>query len=99
MSFGYDWNDIALPQGDFTSRLLRISTEVAIRLNLTWVNLIQYDNGSEVLGINSRLHWIPKAGREGFIVLNHNLQDLDKDNTFHSQQSDLNVKFSYTFRF
>jgi hypothetical protein len=99
MRFRYDWNDIAVSQGEFTSRLLQVVTEVAIRLNLTWINLVQYDNNSEVLGVNSRLHWIPKAGREGFIVLNHNVQDFDKDNTFHSALSDLNVKFSYTFRF
>ena len=49
--------------------------------------------------MNSRLQWIPKAGQEGFIVLNHNLQDFDKDNAFHSALSDLSVKFSYTFRF
>jgi hypothetical protein len=51
------------------------------------------------LGINSRLHWIPRAGQEGFLVLNHNLQDLDKDNSFHSSFSDLSVKLNYTFRF
>ena len=68
-------------------------------MNLTWINLVQYDNNSEILGVNSRLHWIPKAGREGFIVLNHNVQDFDKNNSFHSALSDLNVKFSYTFRF
>ena len=53
----------------------------------------------EVLGVNSRLQWIPKAGRTGFIVLNHNLQDFDKDDVLHSSLSDLNVKFAYTFRF
>jgi hypothetical protein len=99
MRFRYDWNDIAVSDGEFTSRLFQVVTEVALRLNLTWINLVQYDNGSEILGVNSRLHWIPKAGREGFIVLNHNVQDFDKDNTFHSALSDLNVKFSYTFRF
>jgi hypothetical protein len=51
------------------------------------------------MGINTRLHWIPKAGQEGFIVLNHNLQDFDKDNSFSSASSDLSVKFKYTFRF
>jgi hypothetical protein len=66
---------------------------------LSWVNLIQYDNVSELLGINSRLHWIPRAGQEGFLVLNHNLQDLDKDNSFRSSFSDLSVKLNYTFRF
>ena len=99
MTYRYDWNAIDLPQGAFTARLFQVITEVAIKLNLTWVNLIQYDNASEVLGVNSRIQWIPKAGQEGFIVLNHNLQDFDKDNAFHSALSDLSVKFSYTFRF
>ena len=83
----------------FRSRLVGVVTEMAIRLNLTWINLIQYDNTSEVFGVNSRLQWIPKAGRTGFIVLNHNLQDFDKDDVLRSSLSDLNVKFAYTFRF
>ncbi|HEY5623754.1 MAG TPA: DUF5916 domain-containing protein, partial [Gammaproteobacteria bacterium] len=99
LTFSYDWNDIELPDGRFVSRLLGLTTELAFSSTLSWVNLIQYDNISEDLGINSRLHWIPRAGQEGFIVLNHNLQDLDKDNSFHSREADLSVKFSYTFRF
>lgn len=99
MTFGYEWNDLELPQGDFISRLVTISSAYAFSRNLYWINLIQYDNGSEVLGINTRLQWIPKAGQEAFIVLNHNLQDFDKDNTFNSASSDLSVKFRYTLRF
>jgi hypothetical protein len=99
LTVSYDWNDIALPQGRFITRLLGLTTEIAFSSQLSWINLIQYDNVSEVLGINSRLHWIPRAGQEGFIVLNHNLQDFDKDNSFHSSFSDLSVKFNYTFRF
>jgi hypothetical protein len=53
---------------------------------------------SETVGINSRLHWVPQAGREGFIVLNHSLLD-DGNNSFISQQADLTLKFSYTLRF
>ncbi len=48
---------------------------------------------------NSRLHWIPKAGREAFIVLNHNLEDLNRNDSFHSSLADLSLKLSYTFRF
>jgi hypothetical protein len=54
--FRYDWNDIAVSQGEFTSRLFQVVTEVAIRLNLTWINLIQYDNNSEILGVMSDLN-------------------------------------------
>jgi len=99
LSANYDWNDISLPQGDFVARLTSISTQVAFSSTLYWITLTQYDNLSEELGINTRLQWIPRAGQEGFIVLNYNMQDRDKDNTFESAFSDLSAKFRYTFRF
>ena len=99
VSASYDWNDIELPQGDFITRLSSVSTQVAFSPTLYWINLLQYDNISEELGINTRLQWIPRAGQEGFIVLNYNMQDIDKDNRFESAYSDLSVKFRYTFRF
>jgi hypothetical protein len=95
----YEFNDVTLPQGDFVVRLARLTLEAAFSSTLSWVNLIQYDNVSETIGINSRLHWIPQAGREGFVVINHNLDDLDRDNSFHSSFAELTVKFGYTFRF
>jgi hypothetical protein len=54
---------------------------------------------SEVAGINMRLHWIPQAGREVFFVINHNVADPDRDNSFHSTYSDMTAKMNYTFRF
>ncbi len=98
-SLNYDWNAIELPQGDFTTRLVSLNTQVAFSSQLFWVSLLQYDNVSEELGINTRLQWIPKAGQEGFIVLNYNLQDKDKDDTFHSAAADLSIKFKYTLRY
>jgi hypothetical protein len=96
---GYELNDIELPQGDFVTRLVQFRTDVAFSSRLSWVTRLQYDNVSEMIGVHLRLHWIPEAGREGFIVLNHNLQDFDLDNRFHSQVSEAAIKFSYTFRF
>jgi hypothetical protein len=95
----YEYNDVTLPEGDFIARLARLTLEAAFSSKLSWVNLIQYDNISESIGVNSRLHWVPQAGREGFVVLNHNLEDLDRDNEFHSSFSEATVKFGYTFRF
>jgi hypothetical protein len=66
---------------------------------LSWVTLIQYDNVSEIVGLNSRVHWIPEPGREAYLVINHNAQDLDRDNHFQSIGSDVSIKFNYTFRF
>lgn len=98
-SINYDWNDIELPQGNFTTRLSSVNTQVAFSPTLYWITLAQYDNVSEEIGINTRLQWIPQAGQEGFIVLNYGLQDYDRDNTFQSASSDLSIKFRYTFRF
>jgi hypothetical protein len=95
----YEWNDVELPEGDFITRLVSLTTGWTFSSQLSWVTLFQYDNLSEVLGVNSRLHWIPREGREGFIVLNHNVQDFDKDDSFSPMSSDVTVKFSYTFRF
>jgi hypothetical protein len=63
------------------------------------VSVLQYDNISEEIGLNTRLQWIPEAGREAFIVLNYAVEDRDKDNTFRSLTSDLSIRFRYTLRF
>ncbi|MCZ6586252.1 MAG: carbohydrate binding family 9 domain-containing protein [Gammaproteobacteria bacterium] len=95
----YDFNDVELPGGDFITRLVQLRTDVIFSATMSWSTLVQYDNVTETMGINTRLHWIPEAGREAFVVLNHNLQDLDQNNRFESVLADLAIKFSYTFRF
>jgi len=95
----YDYSEIELPQGDFETRLVSTGIDYVFSSTLSWVNLIQYDNVSETTGINMRLHWIPEAGRELFFVINHNLQDFDRDNSFQSFTADFTVKYTHTFRF
>ena len=98
-NFRYQYNEVTLPEGRFETRVVQLTLEGVFSSSLAWTNLIQYDNVSETIGINSRLHWIPRAGREGYLVLNHNLQDYDRDNNFHSSFSETTIKYSYTFRF
>jgi hypothetical protein len=95
----YQVNNIELPTGNFIVRISSLRAQWVFSNTLSWVNLFQYDNVSETVGFNSRLHWIPRAGREGFIVVNHNLEDRNKNDSFHSAGADFSVKFSYTFRF
>jgi hypothetical protein len=99
MTIRYDWNDIDLPEGSFITRLARLSTEVNFSSTLYWISLIQYDNVSEVIGVNSRLRWIPTAGQEALFVVNHRLEDRDRHDGFRSELLDLSGKLSYTFRF
>ena len=96
---GYTINEIELPGGEFTVRLSQLRAGVVFSSTLSWVNLVQYDNVTETVGFNSRLHWIPEAGREGFIVLNHNLTDFDRNDSFNSTSADVSLKFNHTWRF
>jgi len=99
VTLSYDVNDVSLPYGNFDTQLGQLRTDVIFSATMSWSTLIQYDNVSETMGINTRFHWIPEAGREAFIVLNHNLQDVDLDNRFESSLADLAIKLNYTFRF
>jgi len=98
-NIGFNITDVELPEGDFTTRLLTAGIDYVFSSTLSWVNLIQYDNISETAGINMRLHWIPEIGKELFFVINHTLEDYDRDNRFNSTFSDVSLKFSYTFRY
>jgi len=98
-TLNYNVNDVELLEGNFITRLAQLRTDVIFSATMSWSTLIQYDNVTESMGINTRLHWIPEAGREAFVVLNHNLQDIDLDNRFNSAAADLAIKFNYTFRF
>jgi hypothetical protein len=98
-SVSYEYSDVDLPQGSFVTRLVRAGIDFVFSSKLSWVNLIQYDNVTETAGINMRLHFIPQPGRDFFFVVNHNLEDLDRDDDFHTATADLTAKVSYTFRF
>ena len=98
LSAGYTYWDARLPEGDFKLRQVDAKTEWALSSTLSWVNVIQYDNISANLGINSRLHWTPTAGQNIYFVINHNFNELAEDN-FVSSANEITLKASYTFRF
>jgi hypothetical protein len=98
-NLNYQYNNVELPQGKFITRVLRLRIEAVFSNTLSWTNLIQYDNVSNTVGFNSRLHWIPQAGREAFLVLDHNSRDPAGGRDFQSISSDISLKYSYTFRF
>ncbi|MBX2850036.1 MAG: carbohydrate binding family 9 domain-containing protein [Acidiferrobacterales bacterium] len=94
----FEYNDIKLPQGEFSTRLLRLETEVAFNLEWSWINNIQYDNQSDSLGVNSRLQWIPKAGQEFYLIYNGGWLD-DEIDGFEKVGQSATIKLNYTIRF
>ena len=91
-------NVVDLPTGSFAAHLGSLRTDVAINSRWSWSTLLQYDNTEEVFGINSRLRYVPQAGRDLVFVLNHG-SSVDADNHLQSTANELNLKLSYTFRY
>lgn len=98
-TISYDIRFVDLPEGKFTTRIISGSIDYVFSNSLSWINLIQYDNVSETMGINMRLQWIPAEGQEFFFVINQLMEDYDRDNRFHSEFTDITAKLSYTFRY
>ncbi len=97
LSYGVDFVD--LPEGRFDRRVASADVEIVFSNRLSWVNLIQFDNESNDLGIDSRFHWVPESGRNFYVVLSHNLHRNAIDDRFNTTQSGFTVKADHTFRF
>jgi uncharacterized protein DUF5916 len=96
MSLSYEENDVSLPAGNFSTRIVRARLNIFFTPDLSWNNFVQYDNVSDLLGINSRLRWIIEPGREFFFVIN---QGFLTDGDFRSAVTEVSAKLGWTFRF
>jgi hypothetical protein len=95
----YEVNEIELPGGAFTTRLATLQADVAFTSTWYWENLVQYDNVSDSIGINSIIRWVPLAGRELVLVVNHALADPLEVDEFENASTEILLKFYYTFRY
>ena len=71
---------------------------LAFNVRWSWVNLIQYDNESGSVGINSRLRWNPRAGQDLYFVLNHDFDAIGAFRGLRSAGSQVSLKYTHTFR-
>jgi len=99
LNMNYSYQDIELPQGDFIVRLVSANVNYAFDSKWSWVNLIQYDNFSDSVGINSRLRWNPQAGEDLFVVINYNFDTEGTFSRLSREKSEIALKYTKTFRF
>ena len=77
--------------------MIRARLNLYLTPDISWSNFIQFDNVTDVLGINSRFRWIVDPGNELFVVLN---QTYDRDgSSLRVTSSELTTKLGWTFRF
>ncbi len=94
----FEYNDIDLAEGEFDTRLYNLSADIAFNADWSLINTIQFDNQSDLLGINSRLQWIPEAGKEFFVIYNVGFLD-EEDTGFDKVSESATIKLNYTYRF
>ena len=94
-----EWNRVELDQGRFETRLFRVVPELQFSPWVSWVNNIQYDTQSAVLGWQSRFRWILKPGSDLYFVYTHNWLDDPLENRISTLDRRAASKVLYTHRF
>jgi hypothetical protein len=94
-----EWNRVELDEGRFETRLFRIIPELQFSPWVSWVNNIQYDTQSAVLGWQSRFRWIVKPGSDLYFVYTHNWVDDPLQNRVYTLDRRAASKVLYTHRF
>ena len=97
-NFSTEWNRIDLPEGDFETRLFRLTLDNQFNPWIFVVNNIQYDSVSERLGWQIRFRWTIEPGNDLFMVYTQNWLDEFLENRFRTQDRRGAVKFVYTYR-
>jgi hypothetical protein len=94
-----EWNNVELPEGNFSLNVYRVVAETQFTPFMALVNNVQYDNASRVLGWQSRFRWIIRPGNDAYVVYTHNFIDDPVLDRFATLDKRFATKFLYTYRF
>ena len=92
-----------LAEGNFTQQVVGTRVRLNVSSDLQFNSYLQYDNGTDSFGTNTRVRWTFSPMGELFVVYNHNLRELirspgvPREWRFDSNQ--LLVKLQYAFRY
>ncbi len=96
------YNDVMLPQGNFTANVYEIETDWDPTPSVSARLQIQYDEVSDLAGLFARLRWIVKPGSNIFLVYRHNWRnmgaDLFEDRDLITLSRGASLKLNYTYR-
>ena len=97
VSTKWEHENVELPEGRFTTDLVRLATSWHLS---PWASLsgnLQYDTVSQIAGLFTRLRWILQPGSDFFFVYTQNWQYTD-DGLFTLSRG-ATTKINYTYRF
>ncbi len=97
LAFEYEHNDGDLDEGEFIQRLARLRTTFAFTPEISWSSVLQYDNGTDRMGLNSIFHWEVEPGHDIHVVLNYDWDELG--DSLLPTFTDGAIKIAWTLRF
>ncbi len=94
----YQRNDVDLPQGEFTTNLVRTRLSYSFTPRIFAQSLVQYNDRADVWSVNLRVGWLQAANTGLFIVYNdtRGLYDFEPRRPERTDRS-LIIKFSRMF--
>ena len=95
---GLSVNQVTLPYGDFTAKLVSARTTYTVTPLMFVSGLVQYNSSNNSLSSNVRLRWEYQPGSELFVVYNEG-RDTVLRGTPALQNRALVIKFNRLFRF
>ncbi len=93
-----EWNRIELPEGDFQTRLYRLTLDNQFNPWIFVVNNIQYDSVSDRLGWQIRFRWTVDPGNDLYVIYTQNWVDDLTQHRFLTEDRRGAAKFVYTYR-
>lgn len=93
----YVYTNVNLLEGDFQTNLLRFIGNYDISPFISFSLNVQYDDLSEVVGLNSRFRYTITPGSDLFLVYNHNW--IDWEDRYRTTSNTAILKATYTHRF
>jgi len=93
-----EWNRIDLPEGEFQTRLHRLTLDTQLNPWIYVVNNVQYDSVSRRLGWQARFRWTVSPGNDLFVIYTQNWVDDPVGDRFFTQDRRGAAKFVYTYR-
>ena len=97
LSFGYIHSIINLKEGNFKTNLFRFLGEVDFSPFISFSSNIQFDDVSEIFGMNNRFRYTIVPGSDIYLVYNHNW--IEQEGKFKTISNIGITKITYTQRF
>lgn len=93
-----EWNRIELVEGEFQTRVYRLTLDNQFNPWVYVVNNIQYDTVSDRIGWQIRFRWTIEPGNDLYVIYTQNwVDDLIRDRFFTEDRRGA-AKFVYTYR-